>query len=297
MTLYFKVGDSMGNKETNYKKILLGLGLALGMILTATIIAVATFFMSIPIKHSSESPERDFATESSPGFNPVGTPENELRNSASSQLRDPFMPPAIAWSNIIPVSPEPEYIKEKTAKVTVTGARPSPNIKKTKETPVKSSKNFYQGQRSSSMVLTASPEPVDPNTPEFKETLILPGLSQNNTKDVTDKNAGNGIRVSYKVKKGEALYHISRKFGVSRESIAKENNLSPTTDKLPEGKILIIPIPNTHLYQLKANETLWRIANRYGTTVELLQEINDIQDLNKLKPGQIIILPVSAGKN
>lgn len=81
---------------------------------------------------------------------------------------------------------------------------------------------------------------------------------------------------------------------MSRESITQENGLNPITDKLPEGKILIIPIPKTHLYQLKMNETLWRIAIRYGTTVKLLQEINNLQDLSKLKPGQIIILPVSA---
>lgn len=285
----------MGNKKTNYKKILLGLGLVLGMILVATIMAVVTFFMSIPVKHSNNSPDHHFATESSPGSNPGTIPGNGLQNSASSQYRDPFLPPAIAWPNIQTIAPHPENAKEPTIKVAVPAARTSLNNRKPKATPVKKPvKILRQGTTS---VLTVSPEPIDPNTPEFKETLVLPGLSQSGTKDSKNQNTGNGLKINYKVKKDETLSQISLKFGVSRESVTKENSLSTGTDKLPEGKVLIIPIPKTHLYQLKADETLWRIAIRYGTTVELLQEINNIQDLNKLKPGQTIILPVSVGKN
>jgi LysM repeat protein len=282
----------MGSKETNYKKILLGLGLAFGMILVATIIAVAAFFISIPEKHSSDSRGHDFTAESSPDSGPATTPGNELQSLTGSQFRDPFLPPAIAWSNLKTVA-----IREPSPKAVVSNSRTIPNTKKPKAIPVKRPTKTFHPSQGTTPAQAVSPEPADPNTPEFKEILILPGLSQGEAKDGQDKSLANGLKINYKVKKGETLSRISVKFGVSRESITKENGLSAGTDKLPEGKVLIINVPNTHLYQLKANETLWRIASRYGTTVELLQEINNIQDLNKLKTGQNIILPVPVGKN
>lgn len=281
----------MGNKAIKIKKILLGFGLAFGMILVATILAVAMFFMSIPEKTSHNY---DIVLEGSPDASLATTPTNGLQNHTGSGYRDPFMPPAIAWSNLHIGSTRMETVWEPTPETLVSGKSkgPSPKksktaaVKKTVKTPLKSSKTYPAA--------TASPEPVDLNTPEFKEPLILPGLSQSGSKY---QNTGKEIKINYTVKKGETLSRISRKFGISRQSIVKENGLNDDADKLPEGKILIIPIPKNHLYKLKADETLWRIAIRYGTTVELLQEINNIRDINKLKTGQIIILPVPAGIN
>ncbi|HBF39846.1 MAG TPA: hypothetical protein DDW50_21370, partial [Firmicutes bacterium] len=55
-------------------------------------------------------------------------------------------------------------------------------------------------------------------------------------------------------------------------------------------------IPSSHLYILKPKETLWRLAMRYGTTVPLLMEINNIKDTSKVEAGQMIILPVAVEK-
>ena len=65
-----------------------------------------------------------------------------------------------------------------------------------------------------------------------------------------------------------------------------------SSDLLSIGKTIQIPIPITHLYQLKPKETLWRIAKRYGITVEWLMEINNITDVTVLRMDQVIILPV-----
>ena len=65
-----------------------------------------------------------------------------------------------------------------------------------------------------------------------------------------------------------------------------------SSDLLQVGQTIRIPIPPTHLYQLQPKETLWRIAQRYGTTVELLVEINSITDVTSLRSDQVIILPV-----
>ncbi|HPT88595.1 MAG TPA: LysM peptidoglycan-binding domain-containing protein, partial [Bacillota bacterium] len=51
--------------------------------------------------------------------------------------------------------------------------------------------------------------------------------------------------------------------------------------------------PENRIYVLKPKETLWRLAKRYGTTVEVLMELNNITDYTALEIGQQIVLPVS----
>jgi hypothetical protein len=179
----------MGNKETNYKKILFGFSLLVGMILIATIIAVMVFFMSIPAKHSSDGPD---AVEIFPGSNPVATSEHEFQKFSDSQPRDPFLPPAIAWPNLKTVSPGLENGKEHPVKISDSLARAIP--KKTKATPVKNpATGLRQGQGNSPVIPTANPEP-DPNIPEFKEILILPGMNQDIIKETGEENDNNGLK-------------------------------------------------------------------------------------------------------
>lgn len=44
-------------------------------------------------------------------------------------------------------------------------------------------------------------------------------------------------------------------------------------------------------YTIKAGDTLWEIAERYGTTVETLQAINNIPSANDVQIGQVIRIP------
>ena len=74
------------------------------------------------------------------------------------------------------------------------------------------------------------------------------------------------------------------------EALFRSNNLSPDA-LLPAGTNLVVPIPVDHLYLLQQGETLWRLARRYGVSLELLMEINQISDVTQLMIGQIIILP------
>ena len=75
------------------------------------------------------------------------------------------------------------------------------------------------------------------------------------------------------------------------ESIIKVNQLqNPSIIKT--NTVLLIPIPNERIYVLKHQETIWRLAKRYGTTVAVLKDLNGIKDVTKLCTGQKIILPV-----
>jgi len=48
----------------------------------------------------------------------------------------------------------------------------------------------------------------------------------------------------------------------------------------------------TEPYQVRPGETLLEIAVRYGTTVQLLMEINDLKNPNELTAGQELLVPV-----
>lgn len=104
------------------------------------------------------------------------------------------------------------------------------------------------------------------------------------------------INVKVKLKAGETIGSLAKKYGIAVANILAENGLKSDTEKLAAGTEIVLPIPKNHYYKIKPKETLWRIAKRYGTTVEILMEINNIKDHTKVETGQAIILPVPVDK-
>jgi Flp pilus assembly secretin CpaC/LysM repeat protein len=147
-------------------------------------------------------------------------------------------------------------------------------------------------------------EPIDPEIPvEEKE---LPDLSRlpngknppsgESVPSVSDAKTVDAVRVKIKTKKGETISGLAQKYGISKEVIITENKLKSGTETITTGVELVLAIPQDHFYAIKPKETLWRIAKRYGTTVELLMEINNITDHTKIEKGQAIMLPVPVDK-
>lgn len=64
----------------------------------------------------------------------------------------------------------------------------------------------------------------------------------------------------------------------------------PTPTPIPEGDS---DIPLVHIVQ--SGETLTTIAEQYGTTVEVLQQLNNISDPELLFAGQELIVPGGGG--
>lgn len=109
-----------------------------------------------------------------------------------------------------------------------------------------------------------------------------------------------GIRHQHLVSRGETLWDIARKYGVSTKQLARWNGMAPG-DTLQTGKKLVIwsrerPMPElkarpefatkmatqTIYYTVKKHDTLSQIAAKFHTTTKALRR------LNKLKPGAII---------
>ena len=96
------------------------------------------------------------------------------------------------------------------------------------------------------------------------------------------------------VKRGESLWAISKKYGVSIPSINQVNGL-PSTNKIVPGLALYIPENKLSLslrsYQVKAGDFLWKIAQRFDTSVSSILIENPNVHPNALYMGQRLNIP------
>ena len=123
------------------------------------------------------------------------------------------------------------------------------------------------------------------------QTLKLPG---NTGETIVESN-------TYTVKSGDSLWSIANRYGTTVNNLKSLNNL--TSDNLSVGQVLRVPssesggtggTPTTsNTYIVKAGDSLWNIANRYGTTVNAIRTLNGLTS-DSLSIGQTLLIPTSA---
>lgn len=101
----------------------------------------------------------------------------------------------------------------------------------------------------------------------------------------------------YYVKKGDSLYGIAKSYGVSVEDIKRLNSLS--SNSLSIGQELLIPglssenAPSVKVYTVLKGDSLYKIANLYGISVDELKTANKLSS-SVLSIGQQLVIPDSA---
>lgn len=105
--------------------------------------------------------------------------------------------------------------------------------------------------------------------------------------------------IYYTVKRGDTLSKIAAFYGVSVEEIVEQNSIA-NPNLIFVGEVLKITTsdkPNseptsttTTVYTVRRGDNLWTISRRYGTTINSIVFLNNIQNPNLIYPGQKLII-------
>ncbi|MEW6173988.1 MAG: LysM peptidoglycan-binding domain-containing protein [Bacillota bacterium] len=105
---------------------------------------------------------------------------------------------------------------------------------------------------------------------------------------------------TYIVRPGDTYYSIARRFGIGVQDLYNANpGVNP--EALLVGQTLCVPAAEppgagvcpagTFPYVVRAGDTFYSLARRYGTTVEAIQAANPYTNPNNLQVGQVLCIP------
>ena len=117
-------------------------------------------------------------------------------------------------------------------------------------------------------------------------------------------------RVTYRVRSGDTLTSIARRWHITTKSIVTANRLR--SDRLRAGQRLVLTVPNVQrasipaassgstsgrhvIHTVRSGDTLDAIARRYGVTVASLRMTNRLEG-NNIRAGQRLRIPSDAAK-
>lgn len=104
----------------------------------------------------------------------------------------------------------------------------------------------------------------------------------------------------YTIVAGDTLFALAQRFNTTVQAIINANpGIDPNS--LQVGRMICIPVapghgpcPGGFSYTIRAGDTFFSIARRFGTTVAALQAANPGVDPNRLQVGQQICVPAPA---
>ncbi|PRX16665.1 LysM domain-containing protein [Orenia metallireducens] len=99
---------------------------------------------------------------------------------------------------------------------------------------------------------------------------------------------------SYTIKTGDTLFAIAQRYNTTVSNILAFNNI-PNPDNISPGQVIIIPQspPEAIIYTVKAGDSLYAIAKKYGTQVDTIVKFNYLSNPNSIQVGQRLVVPVS----
>ncbi len=97
------------------------------------------------------------------------------------------------------------------------------------------------------------------------------------------------------VQRGETLYSLARRYGVTVDALVSANGLAGTAIRagqvlrIPEGALGEADVSG-RTHRVVAGETLYGIARRYGTSIQAIQQANDLEGTD-IRAGMVLIIP------
>lgn len=143
------------------------------------------------------------------------------------------------------------------------------------------------------------------NTIRLGQALFIPTASkpgQHYTFSLNERVArsqGRAQAQRYKVRSGDSLWSISRRFGVNYEDIARWNKLSVNGTLKLGQKLLIYPKKARYAqgkqrisYKVRKGDSIARIARKFGTSINSIVRSNGLNPKAYLQPGQALTVLV-----
>ena len=95
----------------------------------------------------------------------------------------------------------------------------------------------------------------------------------------------------YVVQRTDTLYRVARRYGTTVQAIMTANSLRSTVIRV--GQRLLVPgsrPPTDGNYVVRRGDTLYRIARRYGTTVQAIMAANNLRSM-VIHVGRLLVIP------
>ncbi|MBN4057099.1 LysM peptidoglycan-binding domain-containing protein [bacterium AH-315-J21] len=152
------------------------------------------------------------------------------------------------------------------------------------------------------------------------QRLKIPGLSasaaslankttkkRSSTKQYATIDDASGESFKHRVRRGENLTVIGRKYGVTVAQLRRWNGLGASAMLHPKQTLVIKTSVKKAVkratkaasgtYVVRSGDSLWKIAKRYGLTVSKLRSWNNLSMRARLHPGQKLVLSASGKKS
>ncbi len=133
---------------------------------------------------------------------------------------------------------------------------------------------------------------LDTSVSELKKLNNLSSntLSIGQILKIPTKTVDTGETDIYEVKRGDTLYSIANKYGISLSELKAINDLE--SDILSIGQILKVPsgLSNVNTYTVSKGDTLYSIAKKFNVSIDEIKELNNLTS-NLLAIGQKLIIP------
>lgn len=123
----------------------------------------------------------------------------------------------------------------------------------------------------------------------FTSSVFLNGANE-----ATPTKSPDAIR--YTVKRGDTLWGIAKKFGVTVSAVVNANNIR-NPNLIYVGEVFIIPhMTSTEssgytLYTVRRGDTLWGISRKFGTSINSIVALNGIKNPNLIYAGEVFKIP------
>jgi len=130
---------------------------------------------------------------------------------------------------------------------------------------------------------------------QFHGSLESPVVKERAT--IAEEKLPGPNRVSHIVQRGETLWTLAERYGVTPREIRYWNNLKPRQQLSANQKLLIWAPPHaklvhTHIYKYKVQpgDSLWLVAHRFNASMQQIRHTNHLKG-NTIHAGQVLTIP------